>query len=464
MVLANIPACSPPVSYDEGLPLPQRYRAILAIALGIMLAVLDGAIANVALPTIARELKTSHAGVIWVVNAYQLVITMLLLPLASAGDIYGYRRVYRVGLVVFTVFSLACAVSDSLAMLTLARVLQGVGAAAIMSVNSALLRFIYPRSLLGRGLAFNGLVVALSSASGPSVASAILSIASWHWLFAVSVPVGLAALLASRDLPATPHSPRRFDFTSAGLNALFFGFLIIGVDAIGHGGSWIAVASALGAAIIAGIGLVLRQLSRAAPLLPIDLLGIPLFALSIGTSVCSFAAQMMAYVSMPFYLQHSFGLSQVETGVVMTAWPLTLAVVAPLAGRLADRYPAGLLGSIGLSILALGLLPLAMLPADASRLDIAWRLSICGIGFGLFQSPNNRAIITSAPRERSGGASGMLGTARLLGQTSGAAYVAVAFGLWPASGTTVTLLTGAACALGAAVVSGLRMIERRRAG
>ena len=310
MVLANIPACSPPVSYDEGLPLPQRYRAILAIALGIMLAVLDGAIANVALPTIARELKTSDAGVIWVVNAYQLVITMLLLPLASAGDIYGYRRVYRVGLVVFTVFSLACAVSDSLAMLTLARVLQGVGAAAIMSVNSALLRFIYPRSLLGRGLAFNGLVVALSSASGPSVASAILSIASWHWLFAVSVPVGLAALLASRDLPPTPHSPRRFDFASAGLNALFFGFLIIGVDAIGHGGSWIAVASALGAAIIAGIGLVLRQLSRAAPLLPIDLLGIPLFALSIGTSVCSFAAQMMAYVSMPFYLQHSFGLSR----------------------------------------------------------------------------------------------------------------------------------------------------------
>jgi DHA2 family multidrug resistance protein-like MFS transporter len=444
---------------DDGLPTPQRYRAILAIALGIMLAVLDGAIANVALPTIARDLKTSDAGSIWVVNAYQLVIVMSLLPLSSAGDLYGYRRVYRVGLAVFTVFSLGCALSGSLAQLTLTRVLQGFGAAGIMSVNSALLRFIYPRSQLGRGLSNNALVVALSAALGPSIASAILSVAPWQWLFAVNVPIGIAALLASRDLPETPRAPRRYDAGSAVLNALFFGPLIIGIDGIGHEEDTVFVVATLIVAAASGALLVLRQLSRAAPLLPIDLLQIRLFRLSIGTSICSYTAQMMAYVAMPFYLQNVFGRTQVETGFLMTSWPVMLALMAPIAGRLADRHPAGILGGIGLAILAGGLLALAGLPAGAASWDIVWRMAVCGFGFGIFQSPNNRAIIGSAPRERTGGASGMLGTARLLGQTVGAALVAAIFGLWPSAGTTTALLVASGFAASAALVSSLRMIE-----
>ncbi|MBI1778986.1 MAG: MFS transporter [Proteobacteria bacterium] len=449
---------------DDGLPTPQRYRAIIAIALGITLAVLDGAIANVALPTIARDLHTSDAASIWVVNAYQLVITMSLLPLASAGDIYGYRRIYRAGLVLFTVFSLGCAISDSLTQLTAARVLQGVGAAGIMSVNSALLRFVYPRHMLGRGVAVNALVVALSSAIGPSVASAILAVAPWQWLFAVNVPIGLLAFLASGSLPRTPASPRRFDLGSALLNALTFGLFIIGLDGIGHGEGELFVVIEFAAALALGTALVLRQLSRAAPLLPIDLLRLPVFALSIATSTCSFAAQMMAYVSLPFYLQNVLGRTQVETGLLMTAWPLTVAMVAPISGRLADRHNAGLLGGIGLTIFAAGLLALAVLPMHPSSADIVWRMAVCGLGFALFQSPNNRTIITAAPKERSGGASGMLGTARLLGQTTGTALVAVLFGLWPEEGTTIALLTAAAFALGAAIVSSVRMLDFSRPG
>ena len=184
-------------------PVPQRYGAIFAIALGITVSVLDGAIANVALPTIARDLNASPASSIWVVNAYQLAITVSLLSLASLGDLIGYRRIYQAGLLVFSITSLFCALSDSLLTLTIARVLQGFGAAAIMSVNTALIRIIYPQRFLGRGMGINSLIVACSSAAGPTVAAAILSVASRQWLFAINLPIGLVALLLGmKFLPA----------------------------------------------------------------------------------------------------------------------------------------------------------------------------------------------------------------------------------------------------------------------
>ena len=447
----------------DGLPTPQRYWAMLVIALTIMMAVLDGSIANVALPTIAKDMHATPADSIWVVNAYQLVITILMLPLASLGEIVGYRRVYRVGIVLFTLASLGCALSDSLVTLSAARVVQAIGAAGVMSVNSALVRFIYPSRLLGRGIGIIALVVAVSAAAGPTVAAAILSIASWPWLFAVNVPIGIATLALARMLPRTPRSGRRFDIPSALLNALFFGLLIIAIDSIGHGGRPLyAVLAFLGAGLSC-VALVRRQLPQASPLLPVDLLRIPMFALSIATSVCSFAAQMLAYVSIPFYFQNLLGRSDVATGLLMTPWPLAAAVAAPIAGRLADRYPAGILGALGLVTFAVGLTLLALLPAAAGDADIVWRMALCGAGFGLFQSPNNRAIITSAPRERSGGASGMLGTARLLGQTMGAALVALMFGLFGGNATVWALGLAAGIALLAAAVSYSRLVGSSRA-
>ncbi len=422
------------------------------------MAVMDGAIANIALPTIARDVHASAAASIWVVNAYQLIVTISLLPLASLGEIYGYRRIYQIGLAVFTLASLACALSDSLVTLTLARILQGLGAAGIMSVNSALTRFVYPRALLGRGMGVNALIAAVSSAIGPTVAAGILSVAPWPWLFAVNVPAGIIALtIAARSLPATPRAPHRFDIASAGLNALAFGLLITSIDGLAHGQSVLAVVAELVAAAAAGYVLVRRQLRQTSPLLPVDLLRIPLFRLSIATSVCSFAAQMLAYVALPFYLQSVLGRTAVQTGLLMTPWPLTVAVVAPIAGRLADRYSAGILGGIGLAIFAVGLALLAGLPPHAATAHIIWPMAICGLGFGLFQSPNNRAIIGSAPRHRSGGASGMLGTARLLGQTTGATFVALIFSVFPADGTSVALAVAAAVSAAAAGVSCLRL-------
>lgn len=443
---------------SDGLPTPRRYWAMLTVALALIMAVLDGAIANVALPTIASDVHASPASSIWVVNAYQLVITISLLPCASLGEHYGYRRVYTVGLAVFTLGSLACALSNSLATLTVARVVQGFGAAGIMSVNGALIRYIYPRRQLGRGIGINALLVGVSSAIGPTVAAGILSIASWPWLFAVNIPFGGVALaIATRSLPTNPRTGQRFDVVSAGLNALAFGLLIIGIDGLGQGEGQQLEVVALGVALLAGVWLVRRQLALVSPLLPVDLLRIPVFRLSILTSICSFGAQMLAYVALPFYFQESLGRSEVATGLLMTPWPLTTAIVAPIAGWLSDRYPSGMLGGIGLATMAAGLALLAGLPAEPSSFAIVWRMAICGLGFGLFQSPNNRTMLSSAPRERSGGASGMLATARLLGQTTGAAMVSLLFGLYHMQAITFAIAAGAGVAGVAALVSLLRV-------
>ncbi len=443
----------------DGLPVPRRYWAIGGISLGITLAVIDSAIANVALPTIASDLNAEPAHSIWVINGYQLAITVALLPLSSLGDRIGYRNVYVPGLAIFTLASVACAMATSLEMLTLARVVQGLGAAGIMSVSPALLRHIYPQKLLGRGLGINALVVALAAAAGPTIASAILAIAPWPWLFAVNLPIGIAAFaLALPSLPKTRNTSQKFDIISALLSAATFGLLIGSIDALGQGESFGLFVGELALGGILAWILTRREIGQPSPVLPVDLLRIPIFTLSIATSIASFMAQMLALVSLPFML-HGMGFDAVTTGLLITPWPIAIAIAAPLAGHMSDRYPAGLLGGIGLGIFAIGLLSLALLPADANVFDIGWRMFVCGAGFGTFQSPNNRAMMNAAPKSRSGGAGGMLATARLLGQTTGAALVAMMFANVPGHGAMVSLFIASGAAIVAAFVSLARLYE-----
>jgi DHA2 family multidrug resistance protein-like MFS transporter len=459
---ASVPA-------QDGLPQPQRWRAMAVILLGITVAVLDGTIVNLALPGIARELDASAPHAIWVVNAYQIATLVMLLPLASLGDLIGYRRVYLVGMALFTLSSLAATLAGSMGTLIAARALQGLGAAGIMGVNAAMVRLIYPSSQLGRGMAINSMVVATASVAGPSVAAAILSVASWPWLFAFNVPLGLVVLaLGMRSLPpnsAPAAAGTRFSWLDVLLNILMFSLIFIGADRLGvrdpagQGAQPVAWALLL-AGLAVGFVYLRRQRTLALPLFPVDLLRIPVFALSIGASVAAFCAQMLSYIGLPFLLLEVYGRTHIEAGLLITAWPLAIVVMAPIAGRLIGRYPDGLLGGIGLGLLAAGLALLAALPAQPSNADIVWRMALCGAGFGLFQSPNNHTIVTSPPRHRSGAASGMLGTARLTGQTLGAVLLAAVFSLWSpheGRGPVIALVLAAGCAALAAIFSSLRL-------
>ncbi len=446
--------------YPDGLPPRQRAWAIAAQGIAVTLAVLDGSIANIALPSIATSLHIQPADSIWVVNGYQIAITVSLLPLASLGDIYGYRRVCGCGLLIFVLASLGCAMSTTLPMLTLARVLQGFGAAGLMSVNTALIRFIYPRDSLGKGLGVNSLIVSVASAAGPSIAAGVLSVAPWPYLFLINVPIGILALAMLRTLPETGRGSHRFDWTSAALNAATFGLFIAAIDSLGHGQSRVLAAIEMVAAIALGTVFVRTQLNRPAPMLPVDMFRIPAFALSVLTSICSFIAASLTFVSLPFLFE-ARGFSITQTGLLITPWAVMSAVMAPIAGRLSDKVPAGKLGGVGLALLAAGLLAVATMSPEAPWWAVAWRMCLCGTGFALFQAPNNRLLIAATPRERSGAGSGMLSTARLLGQTTGAALVALVFGIMASQGVGISAQTaiglGAAFAAVAMAVSLLRL-------
>lgn len=444
---------------EDGLPIPRRYWSVAAVALATSLAVLDGSIVNVALPSISRELHVGAAEAIWVVNAYQIAVFVCLLPLASLAETLGYRRVYLTGIAIFTLASLSCALATSLEALIFARVAQGLGAACIMCLNGAITRFNYPKAVLARGIAVNAMVVASGTALGPTIGAAILAVGPWPWLFAVNVPLGVLALwMAYRNMPSPPVSRGAFDWTSAALNAFAFGMIMIGVDSLSHGDRASVGVIELAVGVAAGFILVRRSLAQERPLVPVDLLRIPIFALSVCSSVTAFTSQTLAFVALPFILQYGLGRSEVETGLLMTPWPLAVLIVAPISGRLVERFSAGLLGGLGLAVMAVGLFLLATLPQPASAFDIGWRMALCGAGFAVFQSPNNRTLMTSAPIERSGGAAGMLATGRLLGQTFGALLVAFMFRVFPNShGAALPLGVACAFAVVASVVSTLRM-------
>ncbi len=422
------------------------------------MAVLDGAIANVALPTIAGDLGASPATSVWVVNAYQLTITILLLPLAALGDRIGYRRIYIPGLALFTLGSLGCALAHSLTGLIAARAFQGLGAACIMSMNAALVRATYPTKMLGRGIGYNALVLSMSAAAGPTLAALILSVGKWPWLFLINLPIGLAAMgIGLKALPQTQGHRHPYDWVAAVLSGGMMGFTVFGAETLARQ-EWALGGTLVAAGLAAGVWLVGREWGDPAPLFPVDLLKIRIFRMSIVTSTVSFSAQMLAFVTLPFLFQSVMGRSAFETGLLMTPWPLALGVIAPVAGRLADRMRAGLIGGIGLTIFAAGLFALSRLQSDARTVDIAWRMALCGIGFGLFQSPNNRTIVGSAPRNRSGAAGGMLATARLLGQTTGAVVVGASFHM---AGVRVGPNLLAASAVGALIAAGLSLLRLR---
>ena len=439
------------------------------------MSILDGSVANTALPTIVRELHTTAADSIWVVNAFNLAVTMSLLTFAALGDSFGYSRMYTIGLIVFTVASLCCALSPTLPILVASRALQGIGSAAIMATGPAIYRQIFPHRQLGRALGLSGVIVATSSAAGPTIGGSILAVAAWPWIFAVNVPVGIFAVLFSRRaLPREPGTGNRLDPASVALSAFALGGSIFAIDGFARQ-TPIAIILAEGTVgALCAVLFIRRSLRIDRPLIAVDLFAKGTFSLATLTALCTYIAQGLAYVSLPFYFQSVLGSTAFGSGLLLTSWPLAVACIAPIAGRLSDRYPAGVLSTIGLAIFAVGLAMFASMPAHPSVVAILVNGAVCGIGFGFFQSPNNRSLLGAAPRMQSGSAVGVLATVRLTGQTLGAAVVSIVFAsiavslvhgtsieFTVRSATPIVLWIACASAVTGALLSGLRLGVRQ---
>ncbi len=449
----------------DGLEGGARARAMAAVALSVLLSVLDYAVANVALPTIAHDIHTTPSASIWVVNAYQLASLIALLPVASLGEIVGAARLCRIGLAVFVGASALCALSTSLPQLASARVLQGLGGACIMGVNLSLVRVIYPASQLGRGIALNGLVIAAGVALGPTVAAAVLSVATWPYLFWINLPLGAASLwLAITSLPETPRVSRRFDAASALLLAAALGPLVVGLDSLAHRGR-----PALALALI-GVGcgcfavLVRRERGRPTPLFPVDLLRIGRFRTAFTVGFLGFVASNFFIIAMPFFLEAGLGRDPVQTGLLMTPWAVSVAIGSFAIGRVADRVRPAIVSSAGLLVTSAGFLLLRTMAAHPSDFGVCARIALAGLGFGVFQPPNNRSLMVTAPLARSGAASGMVSVARLFGQTIGAMLVASCFVLIPGGmAPRACMGFGAGVALFGTGLSATRLLSRNPA-
>jgi DHA2 family multidrug resistance protein-like MFS transporter len=377
---------------------------------------------------------------------------MALLPCAALGERFGYRKVFTSGVIVFVVASVMCAISTSLTELLAGRFTQGLGGAAIMALGVALLRFTVPRDQLGRAIGWNALTVALSAAASPAIGAAILFVAGWPWLYAVNLPLGIVVLAATRALPIATGAVRKIDLQSIALNVGAFGALLFGAEWMltrPLGGSLlIALAISLFAALVR------REAPKAAPLFPLDLLRARPFRLSVIASVCCFTGQTAGIVALPFYLQHGLGQSTLITGLYMMAWPLSVAASAVWVGRISDRVSTALLCAMGGGVLAVGLVGAALWPLHGNPAMLGPLGALCGLGFSLFQTPNNRNMFLSAPPQRSGAAGGMQATARLTGQTTGTVLMTLLFATIPIDlAPRIGLGIGAVFALAGGLVS-----------
>lgn len=434
---------------DPGLAMPRRLWAIVAISFGTALFVLDGTIANVALPTIAGDLGVEEGVVVNVVTVYQLVMVMALLPFANLGERLGLRRVYQTGQVIFMAASALAFLAHSLPVLLIVRAGQAFGAGMAMSVSAALIRQIYSKASLGSGLGINSVIVASSNAVAPVLGGLIVAHADWRWVFVAAVPLAAISLLIGRFLPDPVRGRTPFDWRSGLWSAVSFAMLIGGIEVAAHGGK-----VALGIAItLGGFGSALllawRERRQASPVFPVDLLAMPAIGLSTVAAIAAFVGSAALVVALPFRLEQGMGYTPQDVGLLVMPFPLTMLVVAPVAGWLSDHASPSIMGLIGMAIAVAGLCFLAFLPDHAGVVAIAWRLVVAALGFSLFFSPNARMIVGNSPRERAAAAGGLLATGRLFGQTLGAALVGVTLSLGLGNGPVPML----ACAVLAAVAA-----------
>lgn len=443
-----MPAAVSDKAEDEGIPAPRRHIAFAAILVGVAMSVIDASSVNVVLPRIAQDFNVQPADAIRIVSAHQIMMVAMLLPCASLAEKIGFRRMLMLGLFLFVVASVGCALASTLPELFAMRIVVGVSGACMFSSTTALVRLSQPTQMLGRTMGMVATVVAVSTGLGPAIATTILVYADWTWIFVPNVVFGLLALALCPSLPVVRDAARPINVVSAGLAAATISLLIVGVGKAAEtpalAGCCVLLGSVLGAVLLR------RERKTRFPILPVDLLRIPQFSISVAGAACLFLAQMSAFVALPFRLHAHF--DSVHVGMLLTVWPIAVALTAPWAGRLSDYMRANVLCAVGSALLGTGLLALIVFPSSSLLFTIP-ALILCGTGFGMFQTPNNRHMLLAVPLSRVGAAGGMQATTRQFGQAMGASAAALAFTLSATFGATLALAVGAAAACAALLIS-----------
>ncbi|MDI6824981.1 MAG: MFS transporter [Bacillota bacterium] len=414
----------PPVAQAQAAAgTPGRWRALVALLAGTIMGPIDASIVNINLPVIAADLGATPDRVGWVSMAYLLVLGTLLLPFGRLGDILGLKRVYLAGLLTFVATSATCALAWTLGTLISLRALQALGAGMTMAMAPAIITGLFPPQERGRALGLNGMTVALGLSLGPTLGGWLADAFGWRSIFLVNVPVGLVAYFLCRRMlpPLGPREARRsFDAAGALLAYASLSCLLVSATRGPAGGRPLPFL-ALGAVGVALAALFIRvEKSSDHPMLDLSLFGNRIFSAGVGVAWLNFITQYVIVFVTPFYLQQVAGLRPGHAGTIMTALPLTVLVVAPLAGALSDRVGHRWPALVGLTLCGVGAAAMLVLEPHGGG-AVAWRLSLFGLGTGLFQSPNNSAIMGAVPRSRLGVAGGTLATARNVGMTFGIA-------------------------------------------
>lgn len=419
--------------------------SILGLSIAIFMSNLDISMINIALPHISNELNISFTVSIWAVTSYQLVMAALILPLAFLADKISYKHIFNIGLIIFTIASLFCGFAKSIEQLIWARALQGLGAAAILATNIAIIRLLYPAKKLGLGLGINAFLLALGFVSGPVIASLILSHFHWSWIFLLNIPMGVLSYFLCQKIPKNElNKSKSINILSMILTMTMFSSTIFSLASFSISNSVKNSVIFLIIGIVSGILLYLRDKDHRYPICPIDLFKNAIFTFSLITAFFGFVTQGLALVALP-YIFFSLNYSPQEIALFILAWPLMGAITGPLAGMLSNRISPAYLGGSGLLLLAAGLGSIAYFTAELSQYITLIILLSCGIGFGLFFAPNQRMLMSNLPMSRSGVAGGMLNISRIVGQTVGASLVAISIH-FTSNSVVVMLVLGALAA------------------
>ncbi len=415
-------ALFPKVVADPGIDYRKKWYVMAAVAMGVFLSTIDGSIVNIALPTLVKELGQSLAVVEWVVLAYLLTVTTLMIGMGRLADMIGKKPLYVAGFVIFTLGSALCGSSASVGMLIGFRVFQAVGASMMMALCTAIVTEAFPAEERGKALGIIGLMVSIGVIAGPTIGGIILEHLTWNWLFFVNIPVGMVGIpMVLRFVPAVhPKGHQHFDYGGAGLLLVslcsFLMALSMGEE-IGYGSPVI-----LGLFSLFGVTLAFFihiEKNTPEPMIDTTLFRNGWFSVNLVTGFMTFVASAGTVLLLPFFLQDGMGLSPRTTGLVMAVNPIAIGVLGTLSGALSDRIGSRKLTTLGLFFLILGYGLISGITQNTSLTELVLRALPMGIGMGIFQSPNNSAVMGTAPRERLGVVSGMLSISRTLGQMVG---------------------------------------------